>query len=401
LAGQIKLLIVDDTAETRTNLSKLLLFDEQVVVVGEAGNGQEAIERARELQPDVILMDVNMPIMDGITTTKRITEEMPQTGIVILSVQGEQEYLRKAMAAGARDYLTKPPAIDDLTQTIHQVYEAQQRRKKSLLSDAGPEPQPGKVLALFSTKGGVGKSTIAVNLGVTLAQDGYKTVIVDLNLQFGDVAMLLDLTPYRTIADLAGETDLVKAGFPDGCVMTHASGVRILPAPLRPEYAEMVTAALVGRIIQLLRAQYDFVILDTRPAFDDIVLSALDHADLILTVATLDVLTIKSLKLGLEVMASLHYETAKQKLILNQATLEAGISGRDLENSMQFPISYRLPSDPKTALTAVNKGIPVVIGQPKSLLAESLERVAREIAGNADSATVKPTGKSWRNIFGR
>lgn len=131
MADQIKLLIVDDTAETRTNLRKLLLFDDRIVVVGEAGNGAEAIERAQERQPDVILMDINMPVMDGIAATERILADSPQAGIIILSVQGEQEYLRKAMTAGARDYLIKPPAIDDLTQTIHQVYESQRKRKKS------------------------------------------------------------------------------------------------------------------------------------------------------------------------------------------------------------------------------------------------------------------------------
>lgn len=132
MAGQIKLLIVDDMAETRINLSKLLFFDERIIVVGEAGNGLEAIEHARKLQPDVILMDINMPVMDGITATQRIAAETPQAGIVILSVQGEPEYFRKALAAGASDYLIKPPASDDLTQTIHQVYEARQKRKNSL-----------------------------------------------------------------------------------------------------------------------------------------------------------------------------------------------------------------------------------------------------------------------------
>jgi pilus assembly protein CpaE len=401
VADQIKLLIVDDTAETRTNLHKLLLFDDQITVVGEAGNGAEAIERAREAHPDVILMDINMPVMDGIVATGRISLELPETGIIILSVQGEQEYLRKAMAAGARDYLLKPPAGDDLTQTIHQVYELQQKRKKSLAGGEATPSRPGKLITLFSPKGGVGKSTIAVNLGVALAQNGGNTVIVDLNLQFGDVAMLLDLTPHRTIADLTSEADLTNAATLDGYLMAHVSGVRVLPAPLRPEYAEMVTACQVERILELLQAHYDYVIVDTRPVLDDITLTALDHADLILAIATLDVLTIKSLKLGLDVMASLHYESAKLKLLLNQANLEAGVFAHDLEVSLQFPISYRLPSDPKTALAAVNKGIPIVSGEPKTPLAEGLGELARDIAGRIDPPKAKSAGKSWRSLFGR
>jgi pilus assembly protein CpaE len=401
VADQIKLLIVDDTAETRTNLRKLLLFDDQIVVVGEAGNGAEAVERAQEWQPDVILMDLNMPVMDGIAATERISVDSPQAGIIILSVQGEQEYLRKAMAAGARDYLIKPPAIDDLTQTIHQVYELQRKRKKSAETSEETLARPGQIIPLFSTKGGVGKSTIAVNLGVALAQSGHKTVIVDLNLQFGDVAILLDLTPRRTLADLVSETDLLDGATLDGYLMLHASGARVLPAPLRPEYAEMVTTNQVERVLKLLREQYEYVIVDTRPVFDDIILTALDRADSILTIATLDVLAIKSLKLGLEVMASLHYESAKVKLVLNQATLEAGVSAHDLEVSLQYPISFRLPSDPKTALAAVNKGIPIVSGEPKTLLAESLSTLAREIAGGGGASQTKPASKSWRSLFGR
>jgi pilus assembly protein CpaE len=402
LADQIKLLIVDDTAETRKNLHKLLLFDDQITVVGEAGNGVEAVECAQKLRPDVILMDVNMPVMDGIAATERISVDLPQAAIIILSVQGEQEYLRKAMAAGARDYLIKPPESDDLTRTIHQVYELQQKRKKSLTAGEETVSQPGQIITLFSTKGGVGKSTIAVNLGVALAQiTKGKIVIVDLNLQFGDVAMLLDLTPHRTIADMVSETDLLNAATVEGYLMTHASGVRVLPAPLRPEYAEMVNVHQVESVLKLLQEQYDYVIVDTRPVFDDITLTALDHADLILTIATLDVLTIKSLKLGLEVMASLHYESTKLKLVLNQATSEVGVSAHDLEGSLQFPISYRLPSDPKTALAAVNKGIPFVSGEPKTSLAEGVGKLAREIAGSADFPKTKHAGKSWRSLFGR
>jgi pilus assembly protein CpaE len=401
LDEQIHVLIVDDTAETRANLSKLLLFDEQVAVVGEAGDGSEAIEMARELQPDVILMDINMPVMDGISATEQLSVDLPQTGIIILSVQGEQEYLRKAMAAGAREYLIKPPAIDDLTRTIHQVYELQQKRKLSRAEAEEPVARPGEIVTLFSTKGGVGKSTIAVNIGVALAQSGKKAVIVDLNLQFGDVAMLLNLTPRRTIADVAGEADLSKTMIPDGYIMTHASGLRVLPAPLRPEYAEMVTAAQIGQILHVLQTQYEYIIVDTRPVFDDITLAALDQSGLILLVANLDVLTIKSLKLGLEVMASLHYESAKLKLVLNQATLEAGIAPHDLESSLQFPVGYRLPCDPKTALAAVNKGIPIVSGEPKTPLGEGLTKLARFLAGNTEPLKTKPARKSWLNFIGR
>lgn len=123
MATKIKILIVDDTAETRKNLTKLLELEEDMVVIGEASNGEEAIACTLNLHPDVILMDINMPIMDGIQATQRLTSEAHQAAIIILSVQGEQEYLRKAMAAGARDYLTKPPSSDELVQTVRKVFQ--------------------------------------------------------------------------------------------------------------------------------------------------------------------------------------------------------------------------------------------------------------------------------------
>jgi pilus assembly protein CpaE len=129
LAAKIRLLIVDDIAETRANLRKLLMFDESVEVIGEAENGEEAVAKALTLNPDIVLMDINMPVLDGIQATERIAAEQPRIGIIILSVQGEQEYMRKAMAAGARDYLVKPPTGDDLINTIQQVFELQKRRK--------------------------------------------------------------------------------------------------------------------------------------------------------------------------------------------------------------------------------------------------------------------------------
>jgi pilus assembly protein CpaE len=318
---KIKLLIVDDIPETRQNLRTLLLLEDDIEVVGEAGNGEEAIILSRQLKPDNVLMDINMPVLDGIHATEQMTVELSQIGIIILSVQGEQEYLRKAMAAGARDYLTKPPSSEDLVGTIRRVFELEKKRQISLSPADEQTREPGKVISIYSTKGGVGKSTIAVNLAVALSQlTSKKVAIVDLDLPFGDVAMLFDLVPRRTIADLVSESDTLDMKLIDNYLIQHSSGVKILPAPLRPEYAEVVQSKHIESIIHILQENFDFVILDTYQTFDDITLSALDISDLIMIIATLDVLTIKNVKLGLEAMAALHYESGKIRLILNRSS---------------------------------------------------------------------------------
>jgi len=280
---KIRVLIVDDVAETRENVSKLLLLEDDIQVVGEAGNGEEAISLSRSLQPDVVLMDINMPVMDGITATEKLTMEMPQVGIIIMSVQGEQEYLRKAMMAGAREYLIKPPSGDDLVATIRRVYEVECKRRLSQgLPPDGAKTvrEPGRVITVFSTKGGVGKSIFAVNLAVSLQQvSKRRVVLLDLDLQFGDVAMLLDLLPKRSIADLVSEMEHMDKDLVEAHLIEHDSGVRVLPAPLRPEYAEIITGRHIEAIINILKDNYDYIIVDTCQSFQDTILAALDASD--------------------------------------------------------------------------------------------------------------------------
>jgi len=195
-----RILIVDDVAETRENVRKLLQFETDVDVVGVARTGREAIEISQEVEPDVILMDINMPDMDGIAATEAIRQKRPFVQVVILSVQGDQNYMRRAMLAGARDFLTKPPMGDELISAIRRAGTmAHQERAKGTgapaVTNSGLPATPrmsasqGKIITVYSPKGGVGSTTLAVNLGIALHNDETRSVIVDGNLQFGDVSV--------------------------------------------------------------------------------------------------------------------------------------------------------------------------------------------------------------------
>ncbi|MER3487451.1 MAG: histidine kinase, partial [Chloroflexota bacterium] len=200
MADQISVLVVDDIPETRDHLTKLLSFESDIVVVGTAGSGHEAIELAEQLRPDVVLMDINMPDMDGIATTEQLAIRVPTAAVVMMSVQGEADYLRRSMLAGAREFLVKPFSSDELTASIRQVY-AREREKLSRIAvvpptlapgGSAPDRGPGRLVAVFSPKGGVGRTTIAVNLAVAAAAELKRdTVLMDGGLQFGDVAVLL------------------------------------------------------------------------------------------------------------------------------------------------------------------------------------------------------------------
>src|SRR5205814_8518911 len=183
MADTIRVLIVDDIPETRDHLTKLLGFEADIEVIGAASSGGEALDLATRLQPDVVLMDINMPDMDGIVATERLSAEVPGASVVMMSVQGEADYLRRSMLAGAREFLVKPFSSDELTASIRQVY-AREKDKASRLAVIAPAAatgaptggadqrgEPGQIVAVFSPKGGVGRTTVAVNLAVAAATE--------------------------------------------------------------------------------------------------------------------------------------------------------------------------------------------------------------------------------------
>lgn len=376
--SKIKILIVDDIVETRENIKRLLYFEQDMQVVGEAGDGEEAIRQAERLQPDVILMDINMPVIDGIAATEIISLKVPTTSIVIMSVQGEQEYLKKSMIAGAREYMIKPFSSDELNDTIRRVYDFESKRKVHLLSNQVliADKHDPQIVTIFSTKGGVGKTTIATNLAVSLAKEtGKKVALVDLDLQFGDVAVMLNVMPKRTITELVQEIGQLDGELLESYLVAHSSGIKILPAPTRPEYAELITAGHVEKILSVLKQNYDYVIVDTSPFFLETNLTALDLCDQILLLISLDLPTIKNVKLSLEVLESLHHK-GKIRLILNRSSRDIGIKYQDVEKSLGFLIAAHVPSDGRIVVSAVNKGVPFVSSDPHTKIAGAMRDLA-------------------------
>jgi pilus assembly protein CpaE len=392
MADRIKVLIVDDIPETRDHLSKLLGFEADIDVVGVAASGAEAVTQAVALVPDVVLMDINMPDMDGIAATELLAAKCPTAAVVMMSVQGEADYLRRSMLAGAREFLVKPFSSDELTASIRQVW-IRERDKASRLAApvaaaaaaatraAGGEP--GMVVAVFSPKGGVGRTTIAVNVAVAAASLGEKRVaLMDGSFQFGDVGVLLNLNPKnKSIAELAPELDAGDLESIDGFLMNHSSGVRVLLAPPSPEAAEHVTAGHAKRVIERLRAEHDLVIVDCASAFNDTTLAILDEADIILTLLSLEITSIKNMRLFLEVAAQLGYGGNKIRLVLNRADSTLGIRVADVEHSIGRKIDYTIVSDGRSVVYALNRGVPFFLSNPEAQVSQDILRLATTIAG--------------------
>jgi pilus assembly protein CpaE len=408
MADRIRVLIVDDIPETRDHLAKLLGFEPDIEVVGTASSGAEAIAQATKLLPDVILMDINMPDMDGIAATERLSAQVPSASVVMMSVQGEADYLRRSMLAGAREFLVKPFSSDELTASIRQVYSREKDKAGRAVVAAAPrnlEPADlGTVVAVFSPKGGVGRTTIAVNLAVIAATElDKKVVLVDGSFQFGDVAVLLNLNPkdksmFELVSDLevGGDADAV-----DTYTVTHSSGVHVILAPPSPEMADAITPAGVKNVVEALRRRYELVVIDCAAWFNDTTLGILDLADIVLTVLTLEITSIKNIRLFLEVAEKLGYED-KIRLVLNRADTTLGIRVADVEHSIGRKVDHTIVSDGRAVVYALNRGVPFVLSNREAQVSQDVFRLATAMAGNRETTEDdrKATQKS-KSLFAR
>ena len=392
---RISVIIVDDIAETRENIRKLLQFETDIDVVGAAKSGKEGIEFSKEYDPDVVLMDINMPDIDGISATEEILGNQPHIQVIILSVQGDQNYMRRAMLAGARDFLTKPPMADELISAIRRAGEmAQQEREKSKRTHVaastpgesarvGLSLTQGKVVTVYSPKGGTGCTTIAVNLALSLHNEDTRSTLVDGNLQFGDVAVFLNEQGKNTIIDVATRVNELDPEIVEGVMIIHEpSGVHVLAAPSRPENAENVNSDQFSQLLNYLRQMYAYIVVDTTPLLTDITLSAIELSDAIVLVTTQDIPAIKNVRLFLDLLQTLGIERERIVFTLNRFDKRIAITPNRIGENLKQPMSAVIPLDKKVVVPAVNRGVPFIMGdksQPSARgilsLAESIRKV--------------------------
>ena len=403
-AEQIRILIVDDIDETRENLAKLIGFETDMQIVGSASSGQQAIDLAKRERPHVILMDINMPDMDGITATEIIANTVPESPIIMMSVQGEQDYLRRSMLAGAREFLTKPFSADELVNAIRHVNELEKVKRSRYMQSApiaapsSPHAQAsgagsrGQVISFFSPKGGVGRTTISTNLAVALFQSTDRPVVlVDGSLPFGDIAVILNMNPKaKTIADLVGSFENLDADILETVLVPHSTGIKVLLAPPTPEAAELITAANMKKVLELLRERYAFVVVDTWPSFQEVVLTMLDVADVILTLMTLEITSLKNVRVFLEIAEKLGYDEKKVQLVANRNDSSGGIKASDVEASLGRRIPHTIVSDGRALVLAVNRGVPFVISHKDSQVSKDMFTLAAKLSGQEDEAATSP-----------
>ncbi|MBN1201186.1 MAG: response regulator [Anaerolineae bacterium] len=423
----IKVLIVDDISDTRENLRKLLAFEADIQVVGDAGTGREAIQVAGEVQPDVVLMDINMPDMDGITATKAISTAVRTAAVVIMSVQSEPDYLRQAMLAGARDYLTKPISSEELYATIRRVYErnepirqqeAQMASMKTVRAEVGkpdygvPGAGAGHVIVLYSPQGGVGTTTLATNLASALMRQDTRVLLIDCDLQFGDVDAFLNLQSQSSILDLIKAVNDLDMEIIDNVLVTHTSGLKVLVAPPHPELAYDIRADAVQQLVEALARSYDYVVIDTSTQYDDMTLKLFDVAERIVLVSNGTIPAIRNTRKMLDIFDHLKNPpnlSDKVFFVLNRIPTDRERSRgmvpvASIENHLKRKVDSIIPLEERTVLTSVNQGVPLVAklktrspGREMAELAE-LIRQAVEAQERQIDATQLPDTRSKSGI---
>jgi pilus assembly protein CpaE len=387
----IRILIVDDIPTTLDNLQKLLSFEDDIEVCGTAADGRRAIEEARRLQPDIVLMDVNMPQLDGIQATELMAQEVPGSPVIIMSVQGERDYIRRAMQAGAREFLIKPFSGDELIASIRRVHQLEQKKGTFLAKAAAtttpaadgtatPQVRRGEVFLVFSGKGGVGKSIIASNLAIALGMEtGARVALVDLDLQFGDIGVLLNLDHSRSITDLADAAASNDPEFIQDVLANGPEGVQVLLAPISPELADLVTADHLRTIMQELQRTFDFIVVDTASHLAELNLEAIELATRVIVVTALNIPAIKDTKLTLKVLESLNVEPDRILLALNRSDAHSEFNKEAVENNLRFPIALQIPHDPKAVSTSVNRGAPFVSANPEAEISRSIRELVSQL----------------------
>jgi pilus assembly protein CpaE len=431
----ITILLVDDIPEARENIKKLLAFETDFKVIGSAGTGREAVDLAKQLKPDIILTDINMPDMDGITATRLITEAVPQTAVIMMSVQNDTDYLRKAMLAGARNFLSKPIDMDELYNTIRTVYKGHEamRRQVAILDQAPVQLQSagrgagsegdraGHIIVVYGPQGGAGTTTIAVNLASGLMKEGVKVLLVDTDLQFGDIDVFLNLQAQSTIVDLVGSVDDLDTDLFENIVVTHNSGLKVLMGPPRPEFADEVRQRpkAPAEILRKIAGNYDFIIVDTYTALDDMVLELFDAASKILLVTTTTLPSVKNTRFVLDLFDQLGYSQEKSMLVLNKVWEEsqrknATLSAEKIQDYLKRPVYMKIPIiDERMPLSAINRGVPVIASdrdtnkpliRELTQLSESIQNLLNppeEDIAQQTGKTKQPAESRISGLFGR
>jgi len=373
-------LVIDQDAKARYELKKAIKAS-NFVVAGEAGFGTEAVSTAVELKPDVVLLGMREPVVRSMQTVESLLNALPETPVIVYSSSRDIDLARRAMLAGARDYLTMPANAEDVGRSIVSVLESEERRQMRARGQTAAWGPQGSVITVFGAKGGVGKTTVAVNLAAALVQvTGQSVVLVDGDNGFGDVCGMLDLQPERSVVDLARDLSKVTRDTLPKYLMQHTSGLNVLAAPSQTMDWRSVKPDDFRKIIELLSKSHDIVVIDTIGILNDLTLAALQAASLVLWVVTTEFASVRDSLRAMEALRSTSYPEERVRIITNDLVTRDGVRASTIEEVLGHGVFWQIPFDRNVRRDA-QIGEPAVLKHPSSAGARNLTDLARTVVG--------------------
>jgi pilus assembly protein CpaE len=350
-----------------------------------------ALLRAVDDNPDELLVvigpDIDLGAALQFTESHRV--HRPQLGVVLARHRVDVTILAHALRAGVREVVNP----DDLRAVSEACRRSLEVSRGMLGAAGGTAPTvEGQVVTVFSAKGGCGKTTVATNLGVALAAGGARRVcIVDLDLAFGDVGIALQLVPQRTLVDAVAMLGSMDVTGVQSLLTPHSPGLDVILAPTQPGDADRVVVPIVAELIKTLRGMFDYVVIDTPPAFTDHVLTAFDVSDTYVLLSTLDIAALKNLRLALDMLDVLGYPRESWRVVLNRSDAKVGLTATDVEHALRVPISSHIPSS-RSVSASINKGVPITLDEPGHPVSVAIRRLADDIARRGRNGATAPSG---------
>jgi pilus assembly protein CpaE len=382
----LKTLVALDEGVDREAVQNALPVESDIQVVGLVEGLEESWSTLQSTPADLIIVacagysDRALFFIDG------AVKQRPDRPVIVLSSESPNGFVRRVFESGADDIVALPESPELVRFALQKAI----ARKQGAAVATGVALSP--MICVLGPKGGTGKTLIACNLAVSLAQSGYRSVVVDLDLQFGDVGLSLGLTPDRTIYDLAKSGGTLDADKLDAYLLRHTSGARVLMAPTRPDQATTVTVEFLRDLYASLRATNDYVIIDTPPGFTAEVIASIDSSSHVCMVGMLDSLSLKNTKLGLETLELMGYEEERVRLVLNRADSRVGITRDEVKEIIGRPPDVLVPSD-RDIPRVLTDGMPIVLANPRSEAARSFGALAELFVVSENGAK---KNRRWR-----
>jgi pilus assembly protein CpaE len=396
-SGPVKALLTVEPGIDADQVQESLPDDPDFDVVAVTTDADDTLRWLGESTIDVLLVACAGYSDRALVLLDTVARQKPDIHVMVLGHGSPNGFLRRAFEAGADDIVMLPASREQVRFEIQKLI----ARKQG--TDAPIPKDDSRLVCVLGPKGGTGKTLTATNLAVCLAQRGERVALVDLDLQFGDVALCLGLPPERTVYDLAQSPGALDYDKLDAFLAMHSSGVRTLIAPRRPDQASAVGAELLREVYSIVRSTFDWVVVDTPPGFTAEVITSIDSSTDVVMVGMLDSLSLKNTKLGLETLELMKYDPDHIYLLLNRAHSRVGISQSDVEAVLGRTPDVFIPSDREIPRT-VNEGIPIVVARPQSEPAEAFGRLADLLSGPStaeEPVALAAGGGSRRRLFGR